>query len=73
MAREVEKKGESFSIYKFPIYKSVSKWSFNILMNFSSAVNCKVQGTFMLIPSPWLTGFPQTTAIQSLFSLVFKK
>ena len=62
-----------FNLYIFPIYKNVSNCSFNNLMIFSSAVNCKVQGTFIPFPLPWLTGFPQTTAIQSLFSLAFKK
>ena len=51
-------KRKSFSTYIFPIYKDVSNWSFNILMNFSSAVNCKVQDTFKPFPSPWLSGFP---------------
>ena len=49
---QIFKKGQSFSIYIFPTYKSVSNWPFNILMNFSSPVNCTVQVTFMPFTSP---------------------
>ena len=67
------KKNKSFSVCILPIHESVSDWSFNILMSFSSAINCKVQGIFKPFSSSCLTGFQQTTAVQSLFSLAFTK
>ena len=52
--------------------ENVSNVSFNILIYFSSAVNCNKQGTFIPFQSPRFTGFPVTTTAQTLFSLVFK-
>ena len=66
------KKGNLFLVFIFPCYVNVSNVPFNTLMHFSSAVNCNEQGTFIPFPSPWFTGFPITTATQTLFSLVFK-
>ena len=58
----------------------IEKWkkrqfvfNLNILMNYFSAVNYKVQGTLIPFTSPRLTGFRQTTAKQSLFSVAFKQ